>query len=186
MSDIIIHHTTIFPCKIISHQYSILQGKIVVWWMMMSLINYLFPFSCRFLFSIIIVQLIAALPLWCLCLLSMSINTEMDPQQQATSIEPVIDWRATWTLLVCPICNSRKSHEIKEVASAPMLFQWLKRMYCADCFCNWSICIQCSNVRKPILTERQQKRHHKSRHNSGKTRNFYSTLKLNLKLHLRS
>ena len=89
----------------------------------------------------------------------------MDQQQEATSIDPISDWRVSWKLLLCPKCNSKKTCENKEAAAAPMLFIGVTHMCSANCFCNCSICIECSNVRKPFFTERQQKRHHKSRHN---------------------
>ena len=125
------------------------------WWMMLSITCLLTFLNC--LFSIIIVHLITALQVWCLCWLSMCINTETDQQLQATSINPVSDCRASWKLLLWPKCQSRKSQENKEAAAAPMLLQWVKHMYCTDCFCNWSICIQCSNVRKPFFLRDSRK-----------------------------
>ena len=87
----------------------------------------------------------------------MSINTETDQQQQATSIDPFSYWKMSWKLLHCPKCNSRKICEIKEAAAAPMIFWWVKHMYCTNCFSCWSICIQCSNVRNPFILRGSRK-----------------------------
>ena len=96
-------------------------------------------------------------------------NTPLDQESAASS------WRTLCSLLHCASCAAtQSSHESvilmqdtnqSNASSGPhSCYPWLRNLQCSNCYERWSICINCTNVRKPFVTREQIRRHNARKH----------------------
>ena len=112
------------------------------------------------------------------------------PTNQATTAS----WQTSCALLHCHTCANPSSdmHDSVLVGTTGLHavspgYSWIRNLKCGICGEKWSICIDCSNVRKAFTSPQQVRRHYNRKHfcpYQAQTR-MKETLDNELKAHFR-